>query len=258
MSAADWILAFEIASLAGSALTAVKLFKTGLSSQYRFFFWYFLFRIPNAVWPLFFKPRSDIYFFFWVFTEPVTWIFHASVVLELFRLVLQKHKGLYSFGRWAMMAGVGVSVSISLISLLPRMEKAHDQSRLMFWYLGLERGIMLGLAILLMFLMAFLVLYTVPISRNIRLHARIYSLFFLSSYLAFLLTSVYGRHIHPMVNLGLVAVSAVCVFAWFLLLSPAGEEVQATHTILIGPEQERRILQQLDALNATLLRVSRN
>ena len=160
MSAAALIVVLQVVSLLGSALTAWKLLHTGLYRRYRFFFYYFLFRIPNTIWPLFPNSKTKLYFFFWVATEPVTWFFHSIVVLELYRLVLEKHKGLYTLGRWAMFAGVGTSVTISLISLIPRLTLSMtQQSKTMFWYLALERGFTLGLAIFLLFMMGFLVLY---------------------------------------------------------------------------------------------------
>jgi hypothetical protein len=46
------------------------------------------------------------------------------------------------------------------------------------------------------------------------------------------------------------------VYAWLLLLSPAGEEVRSGRA-KIGWEQERRLITQLESLNITMLRVSR-
>ncbi len=262
MSVAALVFGLQILSVIGSILTVWKLLQTGLHRKYRFFFLYFLFRIPNTIWPLFFNDffntEATLYFKLWTITEPVTWFFHTAVVLELYRLVLQKHKGLYTLGRWALFAGVGTSLTISLLSLVPRMTLAiTQQSKTMFWYLAIERGFMLGLAIFLLFMMGFLVLYTVPISRNVKMHARIYTIFFVSNYLTFLLRSLFGYEVAPATNGIGQFVSMACVFAWFFLLSPKGEEVK-TSAPVIGPEQERRVLQHLDALNATLLKVSRN
>jgi hypothetical protein len=208
-------------------------------------------------WPPFFHVADKSYYYLWICTEPITWIFHVAVVLELYRLVLEKHKGLYTLGRWAMFAGLTTSIVISLVSLIPRMTLAlAQQSKTMFWYLAMERGFMLALAIFLLFIMGFLVLYTVPISRNLKIHARIYSIFFVSNYLAFLLRSFLGLHGGPVTNVGAEIVSVACVFAWLFLLSPTGEVVR-TSIPVIGPEQERRVLQQLDAFNETLLKVSK-
>src|SRR5579872_3179974 len=154
MSVALLITALQIVSLIGSGLTAAKLFVTGLYRKYRFFFWYFLFRIPNTLWPLFLNRKSALFYYFWISTEPITWLFHTAVVLELYRLVLEKHKGLYTLGRWALFAGIGTSVTISVASLIPRLSgSASKQSLWMARYIGMERGLMLGLAIFLLFMM---------------------------------------------------------------------------------------------------------
>lgn len=259
MSASALIIYFQVFALLGSVLTAAKLFRTGLYHKYRVFFWYFLFRVPNTAWPLFFPdPNSTLYFRFWIVTEPMTWIFHTAVVFELYRLVLAKHKGLYTLGRWAMFTGIAISVTISLVSLIPRMTKAitEQSSHWMFWYLAMERGLMLGLAIFLLFMMGFLVLYTVPISGNVKTHARIYTVFFFGNFLFFLLRSLYGYHQGPVTNAWATGVSASCIFAWLFLLNPKGEEVNISSPIL-SPEHERRVLIQLDSLNAILLKVSK-
>ena len=59
-----------------------------------------------------------------------------------------------------------------------------------------------------------------------------------------------------MLNTGLMAMSSACALAWFFLLSRNGEEARVKLP-WIGPEQEERILCQLDSLNATLLKAGR-
>src|SRR5579862_1803932 len=109
MSDVALISSLQIVSLLGSFLTTFRLFQTGLYRRYHWFFLYFLFRIPNTTWPLLLRLNSKIYFFFWVATEPITWIFHACVLLELYRLVLDKYRGLYTLGRWSMFVGMAAS-----------------------------------------------------------------------------------------------------------------------------------------------------
>lgn len=254
MSDVALISILQIISLAGSLLTAAKLFSSGLYRRYRWFFYYFLFRIPNNLWPLFLDFRSKSYYQLWLATEPIALALHAGVLLELYRLVLAKHRGLYTLGRWAMLTGITVSAIISLVTLIPRMPAAG--SRTMNWYLALERGWMLALAIFLLFMMGFLVLYTVPISANVKVHARIFTIFFISNYLTFLLQSLFKITVYGWTNIIANGVSAACAFAWFFLLSPKKEEMTVSVPI-IGPEHERRVLEQLDAFNETLLKISK-
>jgi hypothetical protein len=252
------IVSLQIVGLVASILTAYHLYRSGLYCRYRFFFWYFLFRVPNTAWPLFFSDtKSFTYFYFWLATEPIAWLFYIAIVLELYRLVLEKHKGLYTLGRWAMFLGLGVSAAVSVISLIPRMTLAlTEQSKTMFAYLAVQRGLALGLALFLLFMMGFLVLYTVPLSRNVKVHARVYTVFFFSKFLIFLLQSLWGLHSYDKLSTWADGVTALCILAWFFLLTPKGEEVLTSHPIL-NAEHERRLLLQLDALNATLLKSSK-
>ncbi len=87
----------QFISLIGAAFLAVRLFVTGLWRHYPIFFWYFVFRIPNTLWPLVVKKSTTpLYEDIWIFTEPISWAFHVLVVVELCRLVLNRHRGIYS------------------------------------------------------------------------------------------------------------------------------------------------------------------
>ncbi len=52
------------------------------------------------------------------------------------------------------------------------------------------------------------------------------------------------------------AVGVLMVFAWLIFLTPAGERTRKMAGI--APGHEEHILRQLDALNATLLKIARN
>jgi hypothetical protein len=258
MSSVALVSLLKIVSLLGSALTALKLFKSGLYRRYRVFFAYFVFRLVNGMWPIFLDVKSPKYFYFWVLTEPVLWVFYILMVFELYRLVLENHKGLYTLGRWAMYIGIGLSVIISALSLLPRITPAMpQQSRIIGYFFAAERGIDLSLAIFILLILFFLSRYPVPLSRNVVVHAVVYSIYFLSNTLVFLLKSLFGLRQMDEVNLLLMCASSGCVVAWLVLLTPKGEKTR-TSAQRFGPEHEERVLQQLDSLNATLLKVSRN
>ena len=79
----DWVL--RVLSLLGSALTAYKLYHTGLYRRYPVFFAYFLFRVPNVAGTFAVGARSDAYAWFWILTEPVLWVFYVLMVVELAR-----------------------------------------------------------------------------------------------------------------------------------------------------------------------------
>lgn len=257
LNAAFLISCFQFLTLAASILTVLKLYKTGLFLRYRMFFLLFLFQIPNTLWPLLIETNSDLYLHLWWFTEPVAWVLYVLVVLELYRLVLEKHKGLYSLGRWIMYVAIGVAVFFSFLTLLPHFSPDTPQKSLTLGYFfAAERGIELSLAIFIFLILLFLSRYPVPLSRNVLVHTVLYSVYFLSGTVGMLLLNAKGYTANEKINLFFTGVSSACAFAWFFLLTRQGEEIQASLPFY-SAEYERRALQQLDALNATLLRVSR-
>ena len=251
------VVFLQILSLAASALTAAKLFRSGLYRRYRIFFAYLLFRVPYVACSLSLDARSAGYFWFWSTTQPLVWLLYLLVVLELYRLILERHRGLYTAGRWAVQTCMAISVIISIASLLPRFTPSTPQvSKVVGVMLAIERGVDLSLALFIVLMLLFLAFYAVPLSRNVSVHAILYAVFFLSNTLVLLVRSLFGMQVHDLGNLMLTGVSAGCTFGWLFLLTPKGEEVWA-HKPLLGAEMEERILYQLDTLNSTLLKVTR-
>src|SRR4051794_4505835 len=114
----DWFL--KAILLVGSALLASKLYRTGLYRSYPIFFAYFLFRVPNSLWPLLVDTSSATYQKLWICTDPIVLIFYILLMRELYRVVLEKYKGLYTLGRWAMYVAMAIAVLISAATLIPR------------------------------------------------------------------------------------------------------------------------------------------
>jgi len=247
----------KVVSLLGSALTAARLYKNGLSQRYRVFFAYVVFRIPNAAWAFFIDPKSNTYLVWWMATGAIVWIFYVLLVLELYRLVLERYRGIYTLGRRFMYVGVGVAISVSALSLIPKITPHTPQrSRILGYFMAAERGIDLSLAIFILLILVFLVVFRVPLSRNVKVHAAIYSVYFLSNTLVVLMRSLFGLRMKDEVDVLLMATSSGCLIAWLLLLSPKGESVPAPMA-RVGLSDEQRILAHLDALNRTLLRPSK-
>ena len=247
----------EVLLVAGSVLVVAKLCYTGLWRKYRVFFAFFVLRVPNSTWPLLVSDRSPVYFWLWLITEPVFVLFYVLLVAELYRLILDKYRGLETLGRWAMYAATALSVLISALALLPHITPAMPQgSRVLGYEFALERGVDFSLVLFILLMLLFLSRFPVPLSRNVLVHAAIFSLYFLTSAVSLLLHALWGIRLSAEVSLFLSAASLVCVAGWLWLLNPAGETVPA-HLPVFASGDEQRILLQLDAANSALLRASR-
>ena len=99
--------------LLGSALTVANLYRNGLWRKYPIFFTYFVLRVPNFVWPLMVSTASRTYYWLWLITEPVFVIFYVLVVAELYRLILERYRGLETMGRWAIYAETTTDIAVA-------------------------------------------------------------------------------------------------------------------------------------------------
>src|SRR5215475_7194861 len=125
MPTATLVSIFQAVTILGSALTVFKLYSSGLHRRYRIFFWYFVFRLPYMSTFLYLMVRqtnnSDTYFLFFIYTEPLILLGYILVVIELYSLVLEKYKGLYTVGLWAMIASIVLATGISIVTMLVKL-----------------------------------------------------------------------------------------------------------------------------------------
>jgi hypothetical protein len=247
----------ELILLVASALVALKLYRTGLYRLYPVFFAYFIFRVPNNIWPLLLDIRSLEYLKVWIVADVIALTFYILLVRELYRLVLEKYKGLYTLGRWAMYLAMALSVAISAVSLLAKIKPNAPQRSVVLTYVyAADRGINTALVIFIVLLLLFLSRYPVRLSRNVRVYAVIYSIFFLSNTFQLLMRALFGLHMADAFEVVHLSVATLCELAWLLLLTPEGAKTASVPTAL-GPQYEHRLLTQLDSLNAALLKVGR-
>ena len=59
------------------------------------------------------------------------------------------------------------------------------------------------------------------------------------------------------IDILLGGVSSICYLLWLLRLSPAGETVASALTIPRQPQEQERLVAQLELLNQSLLKVAR-
>src|ERR1035437_2285333 len=249
MTSAALVSYLKAVLLLGSVLMVLKLYRTGLYRRYPIFFAFFIFRIPNSIWPLFLAVSSPLYLKVWVLTEPIELGFYVLMVVELYKLVLEKYKGLYSLGRWALYFSLAISVSASAISLLPRIKPSMPQpSKIMFYMLATERGIHTGLAIFIILILCFLSFFPVKLSRNVRVHALVFSIFFLSSTFMLLMRTLFGHHLADEVNTVLMGITAASVVALVILLRAGGGGLRGGAGAG-GRGGDSRLLAHLDSLN---------
>lgn len=259
MSSAVLINGLEVVIMALCALTTLKLWQTGLYHRYPALSGFLVLNfVTNLLIISWFRDIGSAgYLKFYILSQPLAWILSILVVRELYTLVLEKFRGLATLGRWFQYVGLAISLLISGVLLLPQMRSGTAQrSLLLGYYYAIERAVDCALLVFLLLLLVWLSRYPVPLSRNLLIHSLVYSTLFLSGSVGLFARVFFGFQLSRSVSTFLLGVLAACVLTWLICLSEQGEEVRLS-VPRFGPEEEKRILNQLEALNSTLLRISR-
>ena len=238
---------------------AFKLWRSGLYKKYLALIAYLLFSGLYSVCILIFFPgfRSPAYVVFWEITQPLTWFFSVWLILELYSLILEKHRGLATLGRWAQYVGFTLATLISLLVMMPQIRAGGHVSRAIFtYYYAVERGVDCGMLVFLMVILFWLTQYPVPLSRNVLVHCFIYTTLFFADSLALFARIFFGIQLWASAATALNIVFALCILAWLAFLTPKGEETRM-RLLQFSADDEERVLRQLESLNHTLLKVSR-
>jgi hypothetical protein len=200
---------------------------------------------------------SDAYQKIWVLTEPIEWFFYAWVVLELYSLVLQEYRGLYTVGRWSVIVAISVALLASGFSL---MVSSHStgQGHLMAYYYVAERAVYFSLVVFLLTILVLLMRYPITLNRNAITHSVVFSVYFFSNTAIFLLLSTRGFGVIRIATYGTQAVNLIALGTWLAMLNTAGEQRQQRLRPVWMPGREEELVSQLNSLNVALLRATRN
>ena len=242
---------------AGTAILSIRLLSVGLYRRYRIFFLYLIFETLHTGILASLGQAGRAYEKVWVVTEPLEWFFFALVVLEIYALVLQDYKGLSTVGRWSLIAAMVVAMLASGIILIAPSQYA--QSHVITYYYVAERAVNLSLAVFLLSILGLLMRYPLTLSRNIVVHSMVFSVYFLANAVLYLLLSMAGLNASaPWVTYTISAITLAAIGTWLVMLNPAGEFRKQRVRPRWMPGQEEQLVNQLNHLNAALLRATGN
>jgi hypothetical protein len=241
---------------AGYVVLAFRIAAARLHRTYRCFFWYMVFRAGRAIALSLTISDRNAYSYIWVYSLPVLWFLYALVLLELYSLVLENYKGLATVGRWAMLAGMGMAVAVASISLGPDLNGAPNTLR---YLLVADRGVQSSLLLFLLAIAGFLAWYPVKLSRNVVIHSITYACYFgAGAALTFVRNVKFASPFAAgLVNVGLTTVTLLCLLTWIVFLNRRGEAVTVSKRPQWQPDDEKHLIEQLTAINASLLRTAR-
>jgi hypothetical protein len=242
------IVAQIVALLALSA----RLMWDGLYKIYVYFFGYLLVELFQLLIPVFVPLNGRLYRDSFVASQALVICFSALVVLELYSVVLRGLPGIGSVSRRYIKVILVVAVLVSLLPL--SMETtANTVTGYLFLF---QRPIMTSLFILILLIMGFLVYYPVPLGRNVLVYLMGYGVYFVANATTIFIRNL-GHYWNRPFSDVLMMVYFTCLAFWLFALNRSGEAKRVVLGHQWNPDDEGRLLAQLEAINASLLRSAR-
>jgi hypothetical protein len=246
-------LLWLISTIAGTALV-FRLSVIRLHGVYRFFFSLIVLTLCRSLIFWFSDPGSSAYQWAWRITQPVFWVLQILVVGEIYSKVFKDYEGIYSLGRWLFYGAAVVSLAVSVLSLAPTLVGLKEPAFSFQHFTLIERGVSFGLALFLLLIASFLFWYPIPLSRNIIIHSLLYGAFFITNTAGLLIINMVGNQASRAVSMVLLGISTVFLAAWSVFLNREGEVKPVVLRSYWSAAEEKRLIDQLNAINSTLLR----
>ena len=234
-------------------MLVVKLWQQRLVSRYRLFSIYILLQLISGLVRLGVKPSTNQYAYYYFFTQPIL-IFAAFLAIsEVYGLVLKDRPGIAKLGKRVLPASVVAAVLLSGVTLFIRWSEEGSRSPFLEAYLTSEQFLYGSILLVVLLISVFLLWFPVPLSRNVVLHSSLFAAYLFAHAILRMFILAKGVSVTAWANVALLSCSLTCLTTWIVFLSPKGD------TVLVKagahqwtPEQERRLLHQLDSINATL------
>ncbi len=240
------LLILQVSILAGLVARVVL---TGLFRTYPYFFGYLLVACLQALILSFLSPGSPNFVFPWLISQALLTCFGALIVLELYSLVLRDLTGIASTSRRYLRICLGLAILASLPLLLLE-QTPHG---IVNTFMVIDRTLVTSLLIFVLLLTAFLVYYPIRINRNLVVYSIGYAVYFMAKASGLLFVNIIQAR-YRQFGVGLVTVSTLAMLFWLVGLRREGEEKKITLGHRWNRENQDRVLAQLKAINASLLR----
>jgi hypothetical protein len=202
------------------------------------------------------------YRYLWLTFAPLSWIFYVAVVFSILRGVMNEHRGILSLSQKVLFFCFAGAIAVSVISARLEYAAANvtDPDPIAFWVklsFILERALCTTALLLLVLSLIYLLYFPVNVTRNVVSICAGLSVYFAVKITLLVTHNVWSPGSLRLVSLAVSFLSTACLLYWLFSLTPKGElkTVRPGHSW--KPEQQQRLIEQLNALNDSLLKSTR-
>ena len=249
-----WEASLQWVSVVVEAALIVRLVHERLYVVYRWFFALVLFDAIRSIAGLAISRDTNAYAVLFVYSTPLMWLLYFLVVSELYELVLKDRPGIATAGRWVLWGGLIAAAVVTAWTLPGDFANEKEKYVNLRAYFAFHRAILSTLTGLVLVLTAFLFWFPVMLRRNINYYFLGFLIWFGGATAMLLLRNRMGQQATWIAGAGYLGASILCFLIWIAKLTQEGEQAETTIGHLWNPAATSRLLDQLDQVNARLLR----
>lgn len=251
---ARYVLFITIALL---SILLLRLFVTGLARTY---VWLTAFLLTDLILQVVLRMvtyGTDTYALMYFAAQPLRWIVYFGVIFELYSLILREHAGILAFGRRWLIRALGLAALISVSTLFINLQATSVGHPFLDSYHLAERLVDICQFLFLILLLAVLAWFPIQLKRNVVVICSVFGSYMLVRLGLVLARNIVGVGAVPTLNTISIFFVPVCAGLWIALLRPSGEQSRLKVGHQWNHADEERLVAQLEAINASLLRSAR-
>lgn len=245
-------------NIAATAALLVRLWASHLAPVYRWLFVYLAVGVLQQCTLVFIPRNTILYGSVYIFGQASKIVLVIFVVLELYRLALAGQPALAKYGQKTAGVVLCAAAGIAALGLLFDRTVPPGRSVVLYRVFAFERTMDSFVLIFLVLITLFMTWFPVRMKRNVAFYLVGFMVQFFARSEGLLLLNVLSKQLENALNIAMLAISTTCLLVWLFAFGEEGEKV----TTVIGhrwdPGAMDRVSGQLDAINASLMKLSRS
>ena len=235
----------------------IRMWRAGLYPVYRRFGAFLIFMIASAVLMALVPFQSAAYRQAFILLTPLHSILLVLIVFEIVHLAFRDYSGVRRTSRIALTIALGLAAIIAAITVTADLSSPDDELPFLLGAFIMRRAVASVLLLALGFLGLFIAWFPVPLSRNLAVHAALFSAYLTATSVLMLIRNVIGAETTRVLSTACQTAEFLCFLLWVLLLSKQGEEKRRTYCGWKTTDHDE-MSWQLDEINRALMRTARN
>ncbi|MGH9622096.1 MAG: hypothetical protein ACRD45_20625 [Bryobacteraceae bacterium] len=244
-----------------------RLLSLRLHSAYRVFCILLLFEVVTsgiALWIHFAQPKGVSYRVIWLSFAPIGWVLYLATVYALLNALLKKFPGILRFSRRILHVSFLVAALIGVLTARPEfvaqeqmVGPAHRLAHLVEAGMVAERIFSMVAALAILATFAFILWFPVQLPRNLTVFSVGLAVYFAAQTSLLLAYSFFPGMNVNLFNASVMFTLTACLLYFLIFINKAGEEAPVRIGHSWNAAEQQRLIGQLEAMNAALLRSAR-